>query len=87
MAVVHWCSAYDNYHLDNQFKIKRAEVIIIGDTQRMPPVMLLSRVVPLPLNQPLYSRGAYIQFTLAHLQRHYSITEGFSGKRRLFAWL
>lgn len=41
----------------------------------------------LPHDHPLYTRGAYIQFTLAHLQRHDGITEGFSGKLRLFALL
>lgn len=50
-------------------------------------LMLLTGVIPLPLNQPLNPRGAYIQFTLAHLQRHDGITEGFPGKRCLFALL
>ena len=41
----------------------------------------------LPLNQPLNPRGAYIQFTLAHLQCNHSITEGFPCEWCLFALL
>lgn len=49
--------------------------------------MLLSYVISLPLNQPINTRGAYIKFVLIHLERHYRITEGFPGKRRLLTLL